>query len=236
MGPAIVVLHGWGSKIERWFPLKTELEKAGFEVFLPHLPGFGQAEPPDQPWGVSDYAQWVKEQLPENYFLLGHSFGGRVAIKLVSQNPEGLKGLILINSAGIKTKNAFRRFVFLLLAKTGKLFFIIPPFSFFKNFAQRILYKLAGEKDYYRAKGVMKETFKKVVGEDLKADLKKIKVPTLVLWGEKDTFTSLADGRLMNQLIPNSSLSVFPNIGHDLPFKFPEKVAWSIINFVKESK
>lgn len=232
----IVVLHGWGRRIERWESLKKELEKGGFKVSLPHLPGFGSTEPPDKTWSVSDYARWVKERVSKEYFLIGHSFGGRIAIKLASQNSKGLKGLVLINSAGIKPRNTLKRFVFLLLAKIGKMFFIIPPFSFFKNFARKILYKLARERDYYQAVGVMKKTLKKVISEDLKSDLKKIKVPTLILWGEKDSFTPLDDGRLMNQLIPNSSFLVFPDVGHDLPFSLPEKVAWSIINFVKEGK
>ncbi len=236
MEAVIVILHCWGRRIEKWQPLRKELEKAGFEVFLPRLPGLGQAEPPDKPWGVSDYVQWVKERLPANYFLVGHSFGGRMAIKLASQKPKGLEGLILISSAGIKPKNTLKRFVFLLLAKIGKLFFIIPPFSFFQDCARKVLYQLAGERDYYRAKGVMRKTLKKVVGEDLRGDLKKIKVSTLILWGEKDSFTPLADGELMDRLIPNSSLKVFPKADHSLPFQWSRKVASEIVKFIKESK
>lgn len=235
MGLAVAILHGWGSKVEKWNPLKKELEKAGFEVFVPQLPGFGKSRTPDQPWSVSDYAQWVKTRLPKHYFLVGHSFGGRIAIKLASQKPEGLKGLILIGSAGIKQRKTLKHFIFWLLAKIGKLFFNIPPFSIFKSFARRILYKLAGERDYYQAKGAMKETLKRVISEDLKEDLKRIKVPTLILWGERDSFTPLSDGELMNRLISGSSLKVFPNADHSLPLKLPREVALEIIKFAKES-
>jgi len=235
MGRKIAILHGWESKIERWQPLKSELEKAGFAVFLPQLPGFGQAEPPKVPWSVADYAQWVKERLPKEYFLVGHSFGGRIAIKLASQNPAGLRKLILIDSAGIKPKKTLKYFIFWLLAKIGKLFFLIPPFLFWRNFARRVLYKLAGERDYYQAKGVMRETMKKVISEDLKGDLRKIKVPTLILWGKEDSQTPLSDGELMNHLIPNSSFLVFPHADHSLPLKLPEKVDLAIIKFLKTS-
>ncbi|MBL7159357.1 alpha/beta hydrolase [Candidatus Microgenomates bacterium] len=234
---AIVILHGWGSEIEKWNPFKKELEKAGFEVFLPHLPGFGQADPSQQAWSVSDYAQWVKNKtLPENYFLIGHSFGGRIAIKLASENPKNLKGLILINSAGIKPKNSLKRVFFLVLAKMGKLFFDLPPFLFFKDFSRKILYKLAREKDYYQAKGVMRKTMKKVIGEDLKKDLKRIKIPTLILWGERDSLTPLADGELMNRLISGSSLLIFSKANHSLPLKMPEEVAQEIVKFIREVK
>lgn len=228
---AIVILHGWGSRVERWQPLKKELEKAGFEVFLPHLPGFGKTEPPPEAWGIGDYAAWIKERLPKNYFLVGHSFGGRIAIKLASEKPEGLKKLILIDSAGIRPKKTLKHFIFLFLAKIGKLFFLIPPFLFCRNLARKVLYQLAGERDYYQAKGVMRETLKKVIREDLRGDLKKIKVPTLILWGAKDKMTPLVDGKLMNSLIVNSYLKVFPDSGHDLPLSLSRKTAREIINF-----
>lgn len=233
MKPGIVILHGWGSRVERWQPLKKELEKAGFVVFLPHLPGFGRAAPPQEPWSVLDYANWVQEKLPKEYFLVGHSFGGRVAIKLASQHPEGLQGLILVDSAGIKPMREWKCPIFLILAKLGKMLFVLPPFLFFKEWAKRWLYYLCHGKDYYQAKGVMKETLKKVVREDLRGDLRKIKVPTLILWGERDKMTPLADGELMGSLIKNSSLKVFPDVGHDLPLKLPRKTAEEVINFIK---
>lgn len=213
--------------------MKKELEEVGFEAAIPQLPGFAQAEAPKRPWSVSDYVNWVKTRLPKEYFLVGHSFGGRIAIKLASQDPKGLGGLILINSAGIKPRRTLKHLLFLVLAKMGRLIFLLPPFFIFKNFARKALYKLAGVRDYYRAKGVMKETLKKVISEDLKGDLKKIKVPTLILWGEKDRTTPLSDGELMNRLIPHSSLKVFPEADHSLPLKFPKQTSLAIIKFAR---
>lgn len=234
MGWRIVILHGWGSKLERWFPLKKELEKRGFEVALPHLPGFGSTEPPEKTWSVADYAQWVKERLPSEYFLVGFSFGGRVAIKLASQKPKGLKGLILINSAGIKPKNNFKRLIFCFLAKIGKIVFSLPPFSFLSPLAKKVLYcKLARERDYFQTKGVMRDTFKNVISEDLQTDLKKIKASTLILWGKKDRQTPLKDGELMNRLVTTSSMKIFPGSDHYLPLKLPKAVASSINEFAK---
>ncbi len=234
----IIILHGWGSRVEKWLPFKKELERAGFEVFLPHLPGFGKTVPPKKSWGVSDYAHWVQDYIKENslknYFLVGHSFGGRIAIKIASRNPAGLTGLTLVNSAGIKPRKTLKRLAFLVLAKIGKIFFFLPPFCFFKSWAKWMLYKLAREKDYYQAKGMMRKTLKKVLSEDLRADLKKIKIPALILWGEKDKMTNLADGILMNNLIKNSSLITFPEAGHDLPLKFPKKTAGGIIKFCQK--
>lgn len=240
MKPPIIILHGWGSRIEKWQPLKKELEKAGFEVFLPYLPGFGQAKPPKKPWSVSDYVNWLKNYLKEkslkNYFLIGHSFGGRLAIKLASQKPTGLKGLILINSAGIKPRNYFKRLIFFILAKVGKIIFLLPPFCFLAYSARKTLYQLAREKDYFKTRGVMRATFKKVISEDLKGYLRKIKTPTLILWGKKDSSTPLQDGELMARFIPGSRLFVFPKAGHSLPWQLAKEVAQKIVQFTERIK
>lgn len=236
MKPAIFILHGWESRVEKWRPLKEELEGVDFEVFLPELPGFGETPPPERAWGVSDYAQWVKERLPKDYFLVGHSFGGRIAIKIAARNPKGLAGLILIDSAGIRPRKQLKRCIFWFLAKSSKILFLLPPFCFFKSCARWMLYKLVGERDYYRAQGVMRMTFKKVVAEDLKKTMKKIKIPTLILWGERDKITPLSDGRLMNSLIKNSLFKIFSDTGHDLPLKFPQKTARQIVKFCQRNQ
>jgi len=68
----------------------------------------------------------------------------------------------------------------------------------------------------------------------LKKTIKRIKIPTLILWGEKDKMTNLADGILMNNLIKDSTLITFPGAGHDLPLKFSKKAAAEIINFCQK--
>lgn len=234
MQKQIIILHGWGKRLERWQKVKKELEKNGWRVFLPTLPGFASAPAPAQAWGVADYAQWMKERLPQNYFLLGHSFGGRIALKIASSNPVGLKGLILVASAGIKQKKKFKKMLFWWGAKIGKIVFFFPPFLFFKALSRRLLYKLSGERDYYQARGVMKKTFQMVVSEDLQSEMKKIKIPTLILWGAKDRLTLLSDGQRMNHLIKNSTLKTFPDEGHDLPFKLSKLMVREINRFYQQ--
>ena len=60
----------------------------------------------------------------------------------------------------------------------------------------------------------MRDTLVKVVNEDLTGLLPQIKVPTLLMWGADDTATPVADGRLMEQLIPDARLVVLDNAGH----------------------
>ncbi len=229
-----MVLHGWGRGVEKWQGFKKELEKSGFEVFLPELPGFGQTTAPEKAWNVNDYLDWLKPQLPLKYWLISHSFGGRIAIKLASQHPAGLKGLILISSAGIKPRPSWKKFGFLVLAKVGRTVCFLPPFCLIRGLARKALYCLVGSRDYYQAPGVMKKTLRQVVAEDLQPLLKKIKIPVLILWGESDQVTPLKDARLINQLIKGSQLKTFPGSDHLLPFQQTQSVIKTITEFIKK--
>lgn len=229
-----MVLHGWGQGIKKWQGFKKELEKSGFEVFLPAMPGFGQAPAPERAWDVGDYVDWLKPQLPPRCWLVAHSFGGRLAIKLASQSPAGLKGLILISSAGLKPRLSWKKFGFLVLAKVGRTVCFLPPFCLIRSLARKALYCLVGSRDYYQASGVMKKTLRRVVAEDLQPLLKKIKMPVLVLWGESDQVTPLKDGRLINQLIKGSQLKTFSGSGHLLPFQRTQAVIKMIAEFIKK--
>ena len=232
----IVILHGWGSKIKKWQGFKKEMEEKNWRVFLPQLPGFGTTRLV-KAWDLSDYTDWLKKFLAQRgfkeYLLLGHSFGGSVAIKLTAQKPKGLKGLILVNSAGIRERISFKKSLFLIIAKIGRLIFLLPPFCLLKQPARWLLYTLAREKDYYRANKVMRQTMRRILKEDLKPCFSKIKTSTLIIWGEKDQDTPLKNAYLMKKAISNSQLVVYNNIGHGLPFKKTKKLVQEIINFLK---
>ncbi len=227
----IVILHGWQSRLSRWQPLVEILQKK-FKVFLPSLPGFEKKL--TKAWKLKDYADWLEDYLAkkkiDNPVLVGHSFGGQLAVKFLSRGNRARK-LILIASSGIDPKNNFKKAIFLLLAKTGKVFFLLPPFSFFRRFAVWFLYKLAREQDYFRADEFLKLTMRNVLRERLEPLLKKIQVSTLILWGKKDKITPVADAYIFAGEIKDSRLKVFKDGDHGLPFKLVEKVAREIISF-----
>jgi len=230
----IVVLHGWNSKIKRWKKFQRQLEKNGFQVLLPQLPGFGRTKIL-KPWNLDDYVDWLRKFINQkklkDYVLLGHSFGGRMAIKFASRKPKQLRKLILVASAGLHRRFDFKKLVFLIFAKTGKAFFLFPPFCCLKKPARWLLYTLAGEKDYYRADKVMKRTMKKIIKEDLKPILNKIKTSTLIVWGEKDKVAPLKNAYLMKETIANSQLVIYDDGGHDLPFKKTKKLVQEVTDF-----
>jgi pimeloyl-ACP methyl ester carboxylesterase len=233
----LIILHGWGSSINSWINVASGLEKNGVKVFAPDLPGFGETPEPPHPWGLSDYVDFIRSFLGvlhiQNFFLAGHSFGGQIAIAYSVQYPQNIKKLILLSAARIIKRRKLRIKIFMIATKIGDLIFLLPPLSFLRPVAQNIWYKLAGERDYYLSSPVMKETRKRVVGEEVGPRLKLVKIPTLILWGEKDYVTLLADGRLIQEEIAGSTMRILKDAGHDINLKNYSEVALRIKEFIQ---
>jgi len=237
MGYPILILHGWGSSSRSWTGVKDILVSQGFNVFVPDLPGFGGEKPSETPWTVSDYENWVlnfaQQNRLERFFLLGHSFGGRVAIKFSVEHPGKVAGLILCGSAGIKGKAGFKAKIIIGLTRIGNAVFSPSILKRFKDSARNLFYNFLRGRDYVKAKGVMKETFKEVLAEDLLPYLRRIRVKTLLVWGEKDKMVPLKQAYIFKEQIENSELEILPKMGHALHLANPEKLSEIIINFLK---
>lgn len=231
----ILILHGWGGSAVSYIPIKKILDDRSIPTYIPDFPGFGASLAPTRPWGTDEYAQWVIEQMDhekiDRCFLYGHSFGGRVAIKLVVQYPHRFQKLILAGVPALPSRRSSKKILFLILAKIGKLFFNIPGVALLAPYAKKMLYRLAREHDYERTDGVMRETFKKVVQENLEPLLAHISIPTQILWGEKDQMTPLPVGKKIQQRIPGASLVVLKNAHHGIHKEQPKEVAEKIIQF-----
>ncbi len=229
MDKNILLLHGWGSSVKKLLPLSEELEKRGWKVFIPKLPGFDN-KPLDRPWNLDDYSDYVlsraQKRFKGRYLLFGHSFGGRVAVKIGLRMDKKLKGLVLCSVAGVSRTNFLKRAVFYVLAKVGKPLVVIPAIA---KVWKRLLYKAAREHDYERTVGgVMRETFKKVVAEGLKPIVGKVRIPALILWGKQDKMTPVADAYFLKKTLPKAKLKVFDNQGHKLPYEQPKEIAGEI--------
>ena len=222
-GRPLLILHGWGSASDAWVEVQGKLTQQGYRVCVPDLPGFGRSGPPPRPWGVGDYARFVANLAHrlgmEEFFLVGHSFGGRIGIRLAILQPGRVPGLVLCASAGIKPRRTLKHRAFLAFAKGGDALFSLPLLSSLRGPARKGLYFLAGERDYYRAQGVMRETMKRVIEEDLRPDLGKVAVPTLIAWGGEDRVTPLSDAYTMREEIPNATLEIVEGAGHRLPYE-----------------
>lgn len=234
----IVILHGWGADSTRFEHIKELLQLEGHQVWVPDLPGFGQEPDPDAVWGLDEYASWMVEEARsrnlDRFVLIGHSFGGSVAIKAAVNFPEKVEKLILVSSAGIRiSRLSLKMRIWLWLVGWGRLVFDLPVLKNYQELIRKILYKLLGSVDYFKARGVKRESLKKILNQDIRGDLGKIKAPTLIIWAERDKETPLKWARVFHQGIAGSQLKVAKNANHVFPYYEPARFVDLIEDFLK---
>lgn len=225
------ILHGWTQDLSKWDPLVKTLKKSGHKIKLLPIPGLTAKL--EKPWNLNDYYNWFLKEIgnQDHINLVGHSFGGRIAIRFVVKNPNLVKKLILIDSAGIRPASfsaVAKRLLFKTVAKVGKKVTA-------SSHARKILYQIVGEKDYYQANKTLAQTMTNVVGEDQKSELQFIKAHTLIIWGSNDKITPIDDGRLMNKDITGSTLKIIDGAGHSPQYSHSDQVTGLITDFLKGS-
>ena len=214
--PILVFLHGWG-QTGATFDALAQAFVNDYCTIAPDFPGFGRSEAPKSGWSVGDYAAFLHAFFDklgvEPFALVGHSFGGRVAIKAVGQGLVHPKKLVLIASAGVVEPLLGKEKV---LAYAGRIVQFLARVPIVASLLAPLRRRAAlrfGSVDYQNA-GQLKETFKKVVAEDLRDDAKRIDVPTLLVWGDSDSETPLASGHILADSIRGAELVVIPGAGH----------------------
>ena len=222
-GETVLLLHGWASSLQPYCRLMDQLSSR-YRVIAVDFPGMGKSEEPKEPWDVDGFVDFTLAFLQQfdvkKLSLVGHSYGGRVIIKLANRElPFAIDKIVLIDSAGIKPpvskkKNARQR-----MYKIGKWFLTRRPVAkLFPTALEKLKVKF-GSADYVAASPMMRQCLVKAVNEDLTHLLPGIQAPTLLVWGDRDTATPLRDGQLMEKTIPGAGLAVIPGTGH---FSFVE--------------
>ncbi|MFI3329930.1 MAG: alpha/beta hydrolase [bacterium] len=197
-GKEVILLHGWGSTKETFDDVCNHL-KEDFTCYQIDLPGFGESKI-EKSMSLDDYTdllrEFILEQNIKNPIILGHSFGGRIAINYASAYE--VDKLILVDSAGIRRFNL-------------KVYLKIRCYKLFKKFNIKNNF---GSIDYKKSNYILKGTMNKIVPIDLRKKMKMIKSETLILWGSLDETTPLKDGKEINKLISNSVLITIPKTSH----------------------
>ncbi len=214
----ILLLHGWGASLRLMQPLGERLAALGYAVYIPDLPGFGETAPPAFAWSVPDYANFIVAYLDahqlERVFLFGHSFGGRIGLVLGAEQADRLVKIALADAAGIPAR------------KSGGADMRLKAYKAIRD----SLYKLGakgladnlrgrynrryGSADFQAASGILRETFVKVVNQDLRPYAARVKPATLLFWGSQDEDTPLWQGQELEKLIPDAGLIVYEGAGH----------------------
>ena len=221
----VVILQGWGTEYAIYDGMANIINKK-YRVIQFDFPGFGNSDEPCEPWSVDDYALFFYKLMEalniNNAILIGHSYGGRVIIKLASKPNADFKinKIILIDSAGVIPKKSFLQKLKIFRYKIFKKIYSIKLIQIMFPEIIQDWRSRQGSSDYRNASDIMKRCLVLAVNEDLTDLLAKIKQETLLIWGELDTATPISDGILMEKLIPNAVLIRLKDAGH---FSFLEQ-------------
>lgn len=225
--PVVLFLHGWGAPVSGGsYTLLTDHLAQHFRVIAPDLPGFGGSDEPETVWGVDAYADFAEAfaaalELRE-VILMCHSFGGRVSIKMLTreQQPLTVKKAVFIDAAGIRPRRGVKYYTKVYTYKCMKKLAAIPPVARLCPTLVERVKKRSGSADYRNASDKMRQVMVRCINEDLTALLSGIRASTLLIWGELDTATPLADGKKMEARIPDAGLVILAGAGH---FSFAER-------------
>ncbi len=202
----IVLLHGWGQNIEMMDMLGRPFAD-DFRIIVLDLPGFGKTPEPKEPWSVSDYTNMLHELLAslkvKNPILIGHSFGGRIAICYASQYETDKVVLLSSPFRPTKKKTSFKT----------KFYKFIKKIKILKPLAE-YLKKKWGSADYLAASEINRGTLVKVVNEDLTSNAEKIQCPVLLIYGSKDVDVPITEAQKLEQIIPDAGLVTYENAHH----------------------
>ena len=202
----LIYLHGWGQNIEMMMPIAKPFIK-NCNVLVLDLPGFGDSMEPNEVWDIYDYADMLhyitKELKINNPIIIGHSFGGKVAI-CYSLKYKTNKLVLL---ASPYRKSIQKESMKLKLLKSLKN---VPGLNKLENTAK----KYFGSTDYKNASEMMRKILVKHVNLDLTNELDKIKCPTLLIWGTNDTAVPYEDAIFLEKNISNCGLVTYEGCSH----------------------
>ncbi len=214
----LYIIHGWTYKPEPWLEVIKDLKKSGIDAELLRVPGLGK--PSKKTFTIEDYVAWAKENLPKGSIALGHSNGGRILLNLLSKEPDYLKGIILLDSAGYYEKSAKRD----ISRGLSKAFSPLKK----SKFARKLAHKILGASDYENAPENMKVTLTNMLDSDKNLDISKVTTPAQIIWGSDDNITPVRQGKKMHELLKNSELTVKEGWRHSRYLVSTEELAQEI--------
>lgn len=205
-GKTIVLLHGWGQNIDMMKPIGDRFTK-DFDIVIFDLPGFGNSSEPKEFFSCFDYVELIHKALEElkveKPIIIGHSFGGKLGLLYASIYET--EKLVCLASPFCKEIQKVT-----MKARLLKMLKKVPLLNKLEDFAKRHM----GSTDYRNASGVMRNILVGHVNLDIKENVKKIKCPTLLIWGTNDEAVSIERAYELEKLIKDAGLVVYEGCTH----------------------
>ncbi len=217
--PVLVVLQGWGTELSLYDSVAAAVNDV-YRVVQFDLPGFGASDEPREPWNVDAYADFFCSFMEalgiRKAVLLGHSYGGRVIIKLAARDslPFEIEKIVLVDSAGVMPERTTSQKFRVRLYKIKRTFLMSRPVH--AMFPEVIDYWMSkqGSDDYRAASPMMKKCLVMAVNEDLQHLMPSIDQEVLLVWGDLDMDTPISDAHKMEEKMPNAGLVVLEGTDH----------------------
>jgi pimeloyl-ACP methyl ester carboxylesterase len=214
--PWVLALHGW-QRTHRDFNRVLD----GVDALALDLPGFGASPAPPEPWGSAEYAKAllpILEGFDDPPVVLGHSFGGRVAVHMAATFPDRVRALVLTGVPLLRPSDAPRAKV----ATVYKVARFLHRRHVLSDARMEALRQRYGAADYRNATGVMRGVNVKVVNETYEGQLRQVACRVELVWGDHDTAAPLSVAQAAAAMLSDAHLTVLANTGHLTPLEAPE--------------
>ncbi|WP_421656751.1 alpha/beta fold hydrolase [Leptothermofonsia sp. ETS-13] len=240
-GPALVFLHGSWQDSSQWMPVVEQLSQ-DYHCIVPDLLGFGESENPDVHYSIALEVECLAEFLRalklQQIYLVGHSLGGWVAASFALKYIDQVAGVVLLAPEGVQTWDRKDRWFWarLLLAPWADwgLRSLLPLSKILK--LQRIEHLLARRQKLLASLTACKLLFyrrrSEIKAEFLNDQLRWLKVPALILQGERDGAIAISLNQTYAQLASKTELEQIPQAGENVLGIHPDLVAQRIRAFV----
>lgn len=205
---AVVLLHGLSGSTRWWDRNVPELAEH-HRVLIPDLVGFGRSPRPALRLPPLDavaalLARWLDQLELERVHLIGHSMGGQVAIHLSARHPDRVDRLVLVDSAGVPRP----------LTPRAALQFAAELAPIWRWGDPLFLPTIMGDA-WTAGPLTLLQAIGHILRDDVRPLLQQVEAPTLLLWGERDSWVPLSYGWEMRQLIPGAQLAVLRGASHN---------------------
>lgn len=235
-GPPLLYLHGVEGNAG-WQAFQQALAQ-NYTVRAPSSPGFNGT--PRPPWvrTINDTAHFNLEMVQqlglEQYILVGHSMGGWVAAEMAAMGQENLKGLVLIDAAGIRPEQGEIAEILMVSGQTraSLRFHDISQVPNNEEYTREMTPEetLVDHGNREMASRLFWKPY--LHNPNLPFYLAKVKTPTLLVWGRQDAIIPAECGELYHRALSNSTLKVIDNSGHSPQIEKPQEFQTAITEFL----